>query len=157
MEMISEYLYQNLKKDQNFKTTKFIPSFSKKFDPLLSGSWNLRYNRYSNYPNLVKNLNKTDIAHIIDHQYAHLVHKINADKKIVTVHDLIPIKFKRKIGKNPHLVKYSLSHLKYFDQVIAVSENTKRDIIKYTDCPRKKISPLSISLILEKIIEKVWR
>jgi len=142
MDTVSDYLYNNIKKDKNFKVSRFIPKFDPKFSKFSSLAWGLRYNRYVNCPNQVKKLKKVDVAHVVDHQYAHLVHKINANKKIVTVHDLIPIKFKKKIGKNPYLVKFSLNHLKYFDEVIAVSENTKKDIVKYTDCPKNKISVL---------------
>src|SRR6056300_1518242 len=118
----------------------------KKKKKILNHSWNLRFNRYINYPNQVKKLKRTDIAHVIDHQYAHLVKNIQAKYKIITVHDLIPIKFIKEIGKNPYLVKHSHSYLKYFDQIIAVSKNTKRDIIKYTDCPSKKINVLHSSV-----------
>ena len=146
MDTVSDYLYNNIKKDKNFKVSRFIPKFDPKFSKFSSLAWGLRYNRYVNYPNQVKKLKKVDVAHVVDHQYAHLVHKINANKKIVTVHDLIPVKFKKKIGKNPYLVKFSLNHLKYFDEVIAVSENTKKDILKYTDCPKKKIKVLHSSV-----------
>ena len=146
MQTVSDYLYNNVKNDKNLKVSRFIPKFDHKFSKFSSLAWGLRYNRYVNYPNQVKKLKKVDVAHIVDHQYAHLVHKINANKKIVTVHDLIPIKFKIKIGKNPHLVKFSLNHLKYFDEVIAVSENTKKDIVKYTDCPKNKITVLKSSV-----------
>ena len=146
MDTVSDYLYNNIKKDKNFKVSRFIPKFDPKFSKFSSLAWGLRYNRYLNYPNQVKKLKKVNIAHVIDHQYAHLVHKINADKKIVTVNDLIPIKFKNKIGKNPYLVKFSLNHLKYYDQVIAISENTKRDIIKYTNCPKHKIKVMHYSV-----------
>ena len=49
-----------------------------------------------------------------------------------------------------HLVKHSLSYLKKFDKVIAVSNNTKRDILKYTDCPSKKI------IVLHNSVEKFF-
>jgi len=146
MRMISDYLYQNLKKDSNFKISKFIPKFSINYLSFFGRIWNLRYNRYIHYPNLVKKTNKSDIAHIIDHQYAHLVDQIQASYKIITVHDLIPIVFKKQIGKNPYLVKHSLSYLKKFNKVIAVSKNTKKDILKYTDCPKQKIVVLKSSV-----------
>lgn len=146
MEMISNYLYQNQKKNKNFNVSKFIPSFSTTYSNILKVSWNLRYNRYIHYPKLAKKLKKFDVAHIIDHQYAHLVKHLPCQKKIITVHDLIPEKFKEQLGKTPHLVRYSLSHLKYFDKVIAVSNNTRNDILKYTDCPSKKIVVLQTTV-----------
>jgi len=146
METVSNYLFNFFKNERRFKISKFVPTFFKKNQKIISHAWNLRFNRYVNYPNQVKKLKKVDVAHVIDHQYAHLVHNINAKYKIITVHDLIPIKFSKEIGKNPYLVKHSHNYLKYFNQIIAVSENTKRDIIKYTDCPSKKIKVLYSSV-----------
>ena len=99
MQTVSDYLYSNVKNDKNFKVSRFIPKFDSKFSKFSSFAWGLRYNRYVKYQNQVKKLKKVDVAHIVDHQYSHLVHKINANKKIVTVHDLIPIKFKKKNWK----------------------------------------------------------
>ena len=99
----------------------------------------MRYARYISYPKQIKKLPTTDISHICDHQYAHLYSIINSKIKFVTVHDLVPFVFYKKIGKWPHLLSHSLSNLKYFDRVFAVSKNTKSDILKYTDCPEDKI------------------
>jgi len=107
-----------------------------------SDIWKMRVARYFTYPRVVKNLETVDISHIIDHQYAHLVHKLNSKVKIITVNDLIPVIYSKLLKKNPCLVKYSLNHLKYFHKVIAISQNTKNDILKYTDCPEEKIEVL---------------
>jgi len=139
MQTVGNYLFDNFKNHKIFKVSRFIPKYFNKNQNILAHSWNLRLNRYLYYPNQVKNQKKVDIAHIIDHQYAHLVKKIKSTKKIITVHDLIPFIYSEKIGKYPYLVKYSLNHLKLFDKVIAVSENTKKDILKFTNCPYKKI------------------
>ena len=41
----------------------------------------MRIARYLLYKIQIKKLNKVDIAHVVDHQYAHLVNYINAAKK----------------------------------------------------------------------------
>ena len=130
------------KYSNNCSINSFLPTIGplERFVPL--DIWKIRVARYFTYPRIVKNLETVDVAHIIDHQYAHLVHKINSKVKIVTVHDLVPLIFTKLLKKNPYLVKHSLSHLKYFDKVIAVSHNTKADILKYTDCPKDKIEVL---------------
>ena len=51
--------------------------------------------------------------------------------------------FYKKIGRWPRLLAYSLSKLKYFNQVFTESENNKKDILKYTDCPENKIQVIS--------------
>ena len=130
------------KNTNNHIVNSFLPKigFLEKFIP--SDIWKMRVARYFTYPKIVKNLEHADIAHIIDHQYAHLVHNINSKVKIITVHDLIPIVFSKSLNKNPYLVRHSLNHLKHFDKVIAVSHHTKADILKYTDCPKEKIDVL---------------
>lgn len=146
MNVVLNYLVNNASKDKKKNVTVFTPSFKNSKKKFLNRSWQLRYARYFDYPKQIKTLKSVDIGHIIDHQYAHLVHQINSNKKIITVHDLIPVIYQKRLKKNPYLVKYSLKHLKFFDKVIAVSNNTKQDIIKYTDCPSKKIVVLKSSV-----------
>ena len=140
MNTVGQLTADYLKKySNNCTVNRFLPTIGtlERFVP--SDIWKMRVARYFTYPRVVKNLETVDISHIIDHQYAHLVHKINSKVKIVTVHDLVPLIFTKLLKKNPYLVKHSLSHLKFFDKVIAVSHNTKADILKHTDCPKDKI------------------
>ena len=106
---------------------------------ILSKAWQMRYARYISYPNQIKKLPIHDIAHICDHQYGHIYPYLNSKLKFITVHDLVPLVFQKKLNKNPILGKFSLSKLKLFTKVFAISENTKNDIIKFTDCPEDKI------------------
>lgn len=99
----------------------------------------MRYARYMLYPNQIKKLPEHDIAHICDHQYGNLYPYLNSKLKFITVHDLVPLIFQEKLNKNPLLGKFSLSKLKLFTKVFAISKNTKNDIIKFTDCPEEKI------------------
>jgi glycosyltransferase involved in cell wall biosynthesis len=143
MNTVGQLTADYLKKYSNNCTVNtFLPTTGllERFVPL--DIWKMRVARYFTYPRLVKSLETADIAHIVDHQYAHLVHKINSKVKIITVHDLVPLIFTKLLKKNHYLVKHSLSHLKFFDKVIAVSHNTKADILKHTDCPKDKIEVL---------------
>src|SRR6056300_644183 len=80
MQTVGNYLFDNFKNHKIFKVSRFIPKYFNKNQNILAHSWNLRLNRYFYYPNQVKNQKKVDIAHIIDHQYAHLVKKIKSTK-----------------------------------------------------------------------------
>ena len=40
------------------------------------------------------------MAHVCDHQYAHIVDYINSKVKIITVHDLIPLVFAKEKGES---------------------------------------------------------
>ena len=127
---------------KNFPSNKidfFKPEISHFSKLIFSKTWRMRYSRYITYPKLVKRLKKHDVAHICDHQYANLFSFLNSKLKFVTVHDLIPLIFNNKFGKSFLLKNSSLKNLKYFTKVFAISENTKKDIIKLTDCPEEKI------------------
>ena len=141
----AQLVIDHLKKSSSSHTiSSFLPKIGF-FEKLITSSiWKMRIARYYTYPNIIKNVKHTDVAHIIDHQYGHLVHKINSKVKIITVHDLIPLIFAKSLNKTPYLSRYSLNHLKFFDRVIATSHNTKADILKYTDCPKHKIKVLNL-------------
>ncbi len=110
-----------------------------------AGHWQMRFARYLEYPAQVKRFN-ADLYHITEHGYAHLIKNLPKDRTIVTVHDLIPFLKHRgvikgvKPEKNPRLAEYSLKHLKHAAHIIAISKNTKKDLIEHCDCKEENIS-----------------
>jgi len=134
MNNYQDYLFKNFKTNKKFLLKKFVPVKSKIFK-------NIRCSRYVKYPNDIKNIN-SDLFHIIEDGYAHLIRSLDPAKTIISVHDLIPLVFWKKnfcLTKPPLLYMYSLSHLKLFKMIIAVSENTKNDLIKLCGIEKKKI------------------
>ena len=134
---------------ENFKDLKinfYQPKLSYFSKFIFLNNFKLRYSRYISYPHQVKKLQYHDIAHICDQAYAHLFPYLNSKLKFITVHDLIPLVYQKKLNKNPLLFKLSMSNLKHFTKVFAVSENTKKDILKYTDCPEDKIKVIMESV-----------
>ena len=128
--------------DMNIRFYRPATRFSKMGE---AGKWQMRLARYMEYPAQVKHL-KQNLYHISEHGYAHLIKNLPAKQTLITVHDLIPaLKHYGAIkgvqpGKNPRLARYSLSFLKQAAHLIAISENTKNDLIKYCDCSAEKIS-----------------
>lgn len=64
-------------------------------------------------------------------------------KAVVTVHDLTLSVYSNKLFKNPIAGLFWKSQLKGIssaDQIIAISENTKRDVVKYCGVTERKIS-----------------
>lgn len=104
----------------------------------------LRAGRFLLYPRQVRSL-KADIFHIVDHGYAHLIKSLASDRTVVTVHDLIPYLAYKKLIKGlsfpsrPYFVEYSLSFLRYANRIITVSENTKKDLVKFFNCDSSRI------------------
>ena len=146
MDQYAERLFSFYNQNKDFETKYFRPDLKFLSKIIFLEKWKMRHARYISYPNQVKKIVSHDIAHICDHQYAHLVNFINSKVKIITVHDIIPIIFEKKLKKNPLLLKYSLNKLKMFDKILTVSESTKKDLLKYTDCPDEKIEVVMESI-----------
>jgi len=116
-------------------------------------AWVMRFLRYKQYGHSVKkNRNpESDIHHVTDHGYAHLLPSLSQAKNCVSVHDLIPfltwsgvIKADKNGQtfnvKKPHLNLFSLKYLQYFDHIISISQSTANDLSKYLHIPTEKIS-----------------
>ena len=103
-----------------------------------------RISRYIVYTMSAKK-NKSEINHITDHGYAFLLHFLNPKNTIVTCHDLIPLVMDGMYGRTAlsplgnKTYKYILSGILKAKKVIAVSESTKRDLIKYLKCNEENI------------------
>jgi len=120
----------------------------------------MRYLRYVQYPWAVKkSKTNADIHHVVDQGYAHLYPSFRKGKKVISVHDLIPLltwkgalegniqettdgrSIDKRVRK-PSLNLHSLSYLQRFDQIISSSKSTAEDITEYLD-----ISPHRITVI----------
>lgn len=105
----------------------------------------MRFARFILYPLQVPHRSST-ITHLLDYSYAHLLYSRNLKNTIVTVTDLMPILWWKgllpvKIKKNiPVTVLYSLWALKRAAHIIAISHNTKNDLVKFLSCDSSKIS-----------------
>ena len=140
MDIYANQTLDHLKKNhRDLEIQYFRPKIDFISSIIPNSKFKMRYARYISYPKQVKHLPTSNIAHICDHQYGNLYSAINSKVKFITVHDLVPFVFSKERNIRPRLLAYSLSKLKYFDKVFAVSENTKKDILKYTDCPEDKI------------------
>lgn len=120
------------------------------YTPLLpSGRLNskirLRYGRYVSYPRQARH-NQGSVNHILDQTYAHLLRTVDPARTVVTVHDVTPlVAWKRLIPglTYPHyplLFKHAIRSLVNARAVIAVSENTKRDLVAHCGIDETKIT-----------------
>lgn len=82
------------------------------------------------YPAMVKLRAKGEIVHILDHSWADMLPFTPRQAlKIVTVHDLIPLRFPGELSAaQAGRFRSWVSHLKEADAIIAVSEYTKREV-----------------------------
>jgi glycosyltransferase involved in cell wall biosynthesis len=82
-----------------------------------------------------------DVYHITDHVNAHLVNHLPAARTIVTCHDLTPLVHPENIQSTSllpaltgALFRRSVDAMHRAACVVAVSESTRRDVLKYTRC-----------------------
>jgi glycosyltransferase involved in cell wall biosynthesis len=101
-------------------------------------------NRKLIYPLQVKFHANSRIVHILDHSWAdQLPHVPKNALKVVTVHDLIPLRFPGEL--KPAQVKRFQSwvnHLEKADAIISVSDYTKHEICDILGIPERKIHVL---------------
>ena len=134
----NEYFLFNPKKSNRYQILgqqlhEILPSFF--FDKLFSSLW--RSHR------VIKNLKKLniDIYHGLSHEIPFGIEKTNI-KSVVTIHDLIifrhPEHYKKiDVRIHENKIKYACENA---DHIIAISEQTKTDIINFFNIDEKKIS-----------------
>jgi glycosyltransferase involved in cell wall biosynthesis len=109
------------------------------------GKWGMRLSRFVVYPWQARR-QQGQINHILDHGYGHLLYVLDPEHTIVTVHDLIPLMCWRGAipglapARKPWLNLLSFNALRRARHLIAVSENTRRDLIRLCGCSAQKIT-----------------
>ncbi|MFC1548652.1 glycosyltransferase family 4 protein [Candidatus Omnitrophota bacterium] len=84
--------------------------------------------------------NQGDVNHILDHSYAGLIRFMEKKKTIITCHDLSPLDFPEERARFHGLRCWlNLRLLPCANRIIAVSEATKRSILKHFDYPEDRI------------------
>jgi glycosyltransferase involved in cell wall biosynthesis len=124
---------------------QFVPKVSRipwKKTPV--GSNELRWSRYIAYP-LLARTHQSEINHVLEHGYAHLLWTLDPKRTVVTVHDLIPLaRWSRKIsgvsrGSVPLLNLLSVKTLRRARYLIAISQSTARDLVELCGCDPQTI------------------
>lgn len=108
----------------------------------------MRLSRYIAYP-LQARSRQSDVNHIVDHGYGHLLRFMDASRTVVSVFDLIPLlRWKALIpgvrpARKPVLNLFSFRALSGAAHLIAASENTKTDLIRHLDCRDHQITVIA--------------
>jgi glycosyltransferase involved in cell wall biosynthesis len=91
--------------------------------------------RFAVYPRLLRNI-RGDILHVVDHGQGYLLASLDRGRTVVTCHDVILLALATgRIGSSPippvalALFRISLELMKRAAAIIAVSEQTKRDLV----------------------------
>jgi len=109
------------------------------------GIWQMRLLRFGIYPWQARH-QQGQINHIVDHGYGHLLYMLDPARTVVTVHDLIPlVRWCGGIpglsrGRKPWLNLFSFNALRRARYLIADSENTRNDLIRFCHCSPEEIT-----------------
>lgn len=88
-----------------------------------------------------------EINHIVDHSYAHLLYALDADRTVVTCHDIAPLDLdQRGRGLSRRLWDRSFRAMLHAAHIIADSAYTRDAILRHTNYPADRITivPLAV-------------
>ncbi len=97
-----------------------------------------------------------DVNHIIEHGYSHLAFSLDPRRTVVTFHDTMLSKLRARelpVEAYPRLAmlgnRLNLTAIRRVAAVITVSESSRNDILRFTDC-----DPSRVHVILEGVSER---
>ncbi|MEM9753036.1 MAG: glycosyltransferase family 1 protein [Planctomycetota bacterium] len=114
----------------------------------LPGKVASRWGRLVKYPRLIRRWRdemKPDVTHVIDHSHANLLGACDPASSVITVHDVIPMlsvvgelnfKVKRQVR---YTFPRKLRRIEKCAAVIAISESTKRSLLRFVDMPAERV------------------
>jgi len=114
-----------------------------------SATWaklDTQFGRFAVYPRLVRKMD-ADVIHVIDHGQAYLLDSLDASRTVVTCHDVILLALAHgRIGSSPvppfalQILHLSLELMKRAAAIVAVSEQTKRDLVSFIGLPAHRVT-----------------
>jgi glycosyltransferase involved in cell wall biosynthesis len=114
-----------------------------------SATWaklDIQFGRFAVYPRLVRQLD-ADIIHVIDHGQAYLLDSLDPRRTVVTCHDVILLALAHgRIGSAPvppfalEILYLSLELMKRAAAIVAVSKQTKRDLVSFMNVPEERVA-----------------
>lgn len=126
---------------ESFAPTRLVPNLRGAPDTLLNYAW-----RSVVYPSAARAY-QGDVNHIVDHSYAHLVKSLDANKTVVTCHDIAPRALDQGGGIARRFWDESFRAMLSAARIIADSTFTRDEILRHADYPKARIHvvPLGVS------------
>ncbi len=144
MDLVGDMLLHNLQHDHaaSFHVERLRPSYARHLIQLANGPMKLvdtaerALNRFVMYPRwLSRYAERFDVYHIVDHSYAHLVHRLPKQRAVVTCHDtdafrcLVEPAGSLPMRARQHIARNLLSGLQRAAHVICDSSATADDLL----------------------------
>jgi glycosyltransferase involved in cell wall biosynthesis len=161
MDLVGDMLLHNLQHDHaaSFQVERLRPSYTRHLMHLAGGPIKLAdtaeraLNRFVMYPRwLSRHAEQFDVYHIVDHSYAHLVHRLPEQRTVVTCHDtdafrsLIEPAGSLQGRARQHIARNLLSGLQKAAHVICDSSATADDLLSYGWTRPDKISVVRLGV-----------
>lgn len=111
MDRVADELLRRLAADPRVQARSICPAFRRRASRVvnrrLAANLDRGLNRLLDYPAHVRRLaGSFDVFHVIDHSYAQLVHRLPADRTIVTCHDLDTFRSVLQPGSEPRSLPF---------------------------------------------------
>ena len=134
MDVYAQNLFKNLCKLSGFNLQLFRPKDLR--IPLVG-----KYLTYWVYYPFVAPRHKADINHIIDHSLSHLISGFDSKKTVITCHDLMGLTVSKSVPfwKRRFFWRNVTRNLFKAKKIIAISQRTKNDLLKYSSCRSENI------------------
>ncbi|HYR57806.1 MAG TPA: glycosyltransferase, partial [Chthoniobacteraceae bacterium] len=111
------------------------------------GRFRRAWEKYVAYPLRLGLAGGADVVHVLDHSFAHLLRFVpRGARKIVTVHDLVPLEDRTLTPSQLGRFRRTVTWLNHADLLLAVSEATVRSLRKFlTAKPRIAVLPMGVN------------
>lgn len=113
-----------------------------------AGRWQRGLQRYVEYPLRAVFGNRGDVVHLLDHSHSDILRWLpRSVRKIVTVHDLAPLRDSRELTISQlERFRKRVESLKYADLILTDSDFTASDVKAFLEdqCPEMRCLPLGV-------------
>ena len=159
MDRVAEKLLAHLSRTHadTIEATAICPTFVRRASRLSSGRMAANidrgWNRLLDYPKHVGTLSdQYDVFHIVDHSYAQLVHRLPADRTIVTCHDLDTFRSVLQPGEEARswwfkgMTGYILAGLKQAGRVTCDTGAVRDELVAREIVPAARIAVVPVGV-----------
>ncbi len=123
-------LSESVREDDPFTIRSVIKPVDMTVPPGFRGTAARYWQRRYSYPSLIRKTTSAAIGHVLDHSWADMLRFLpSRTLKVVTVHDLIPMRFPGELtAAQARRFQSWVSNVRCADAIIAVSEYSKHEI-----------------------------
>lgn len=153
MDLVADMLLENLHRNHSHEVTahRVAPRLRRRFSSMGNANGKLfnadrLLNRFLDYPRFVRGKrSEFDVFHVIDHSYSQLLHKLPAERTVVTCHDLDTFRCLIEPEREPRsiffkkMMQRTLSGFRKAARVACVSAATRDELMAFDLVPQDRL------------------